>query len=77
MIELAPKTTDKLDPYRAELYIWTCTHSGKHDWRFPTTRETAELDITGSWNTSDFKAFDIHQMIIERYHWKVTPVRTI
>jgi hypothetical protein len=77
MIELAPKTIDKLDAYRAELYIWTCTHNGKNDWRFPTTRETAELDITGSWQTSDFENFDIEQMVLDGYDWRVVPVRDI
>ncbi len=71
MIEQAPKTTDKFDVYNAELYIYTCTHENKYDWRMPTIRECADLIITGSWNASDFK-----RKTLVPYMWKVSPVRT-
>jgi hypothetical protein len=69
MIEAAPKTTAKLYSDSAELYMWTCTHNNKYDWRFPTTSECEELGITGCWHVSDFN-YTI------TYSWKVTPVRT-
>jgi hypothetical protein len=71
MIEQASKTTDKFDAYSAEIYIYTCTHDNKYDWRMPTIRECADLIITGSWNASDF-----NRKTIVPYMWKVTPVRT-
>jgi hypothetical protein len=71
MIERAPKTTDKFDAYSAEIYIYTCTHDNKYDWRMPTIRECADLIITGSWNASDF-----NHMTMSPHRWKVTPVRT-
>ena len=73
MIELAPKTTYKLDADRAELYIYTCTHDDKYDWRFPTRSETSELFISGSWNASDFT----RKTMSPYNNWTVTPVRDI
>ena len=68
-IELAPRSIE-LTAYDAELYIWTCSHNNKHDWRFPTI-----LEITPSMRDHNhWKAEHVNGIISRRKHITI-PVR--
>jgi hypothetical protein len=72
MIELAPKSQDKLCKDPAWLYTITCTHDNKYDWRFPTDQEfNSDYDLLSAnqftWAEEDQPGYILY----------VIPVRTL
>ena len=73
-LELAPLSI-QLHRDKAILYVWTCTHDNKYDWRFPTLHESSKHSFTG-WNEYDLYVFE-HEVSYDPIYWTITPVRDI
>lgn len=59
----------------AFLYVWTCTHNNKYDWRLPALHESSKHNLTG-WNEYDLYVFE-HEISYDPIYWTITPVRDI
>jgi hypothetical protein len=68
MIEIGPTTTTWFDYDGAWLYIATCTHNNKYDWRMPTIEDSILDGRIEGWIDSEYD-----------YAWTdiVTPVRDL
>jgi hypothetical protein len=69
MLELAPRTLERMDYDEAMLYCYTCTHNDCYDWRIPTADEYKSSRCVLSWHETRYKFLD------PEYH--VIPVRTL
>jgi hypothetical protein len=68
MLEIAPKTTNKMSYDAAVIYCRFLDYNGHRDWRLPTPEEWSRTNIVwGVWYESKQGEFN----------WYVVPVRTV
>ena len=72
MIEVAPRSENRMTYEEAILYCQFLEYNGHSDWRLPTSAELLEHASTRGWSDND-RAYSGLQYVLDH----VTPVRDI
>lgn len=75
MIEKAP-TSKPVNVEDCMLYLITCNHNNKNDWRLPSQDETRQYRLPMGWTASANTIYWQDHWFKNQQVYQVTPVRT-